>query len=95
MLLHWIARLTGLAAIVPLMLIAFGEPGSAGYLIGWRSPLLGGCVSLACVVASLIVIGRTFDGAAYFFWALLSVPGLLSVLAGLRQRATPHKYSIA
>ena len=51
-------------AVVPVMLIAFGEPGSgpagprewvylalfpfgfsAGYLLGWRWPLLGGCES--------------------------------------------------
>src|SRR5687768_12267862 len=103
--LHWIARLAGIAAIVPLMLIVFGEPGSgpagarewvylalfpfgfsAGYLLGWRWPLLGGCVSLACMAASLAVIGRVFGLGAYLIWGALSVPGVLYVIAGLKLR---------
>lgn len=102
----WIARLGGTLAIVPLMLIVFGERGSgpsgarewiylalfpfgfsAGYLLGWRWALLGGCVSLACMLASLIVIGRMYDLAAYLFWGALSVPGVLYVIAGLKLRS--------
>jgi hypothetical protein len=102
----WIARLAGTAAIVALMLIAFGEPGtgpagerewayltlfpfgfSAGYLLGWRWPLLAGCVSLACMAASLVVIGRVFDLAAYLIWGILSLPGVLYVIAGLKRRS--------
>jgi len=83
----WIARLAGTEAVVPLMLIAFGEPGSgpagtrewiylalfpfgfsAGYLLGWRWPLLGGCVSLACMATSLVVIGRVFETGSYLIW---------------------------
>lgn len=105
-LLLWIARLTGTAAIIPLMLIAFGEPGSgpsgvrewvylvlfpfgfsAGYLLGWRWPLLGGCLSLACMALSLVVIGRVFDLGPYLIWGVLSVPGVLYVIAGLRLRS--------
>ena len=104
---HWIARLTGLAAIVPLMFIVFGEPGSGpagarewvylalfpfgfsvGYLLGWRWPLFGGCLSLACMAASLIVVQRTFGWEPYLIWGVLSLPGLLFVIAGWRlQRA--------
>jgi hypothetical protein len=103
--LHWIARLSGIAAIVPLMLIAFGEPGSgpsgirewaylaffpfgfsAGYLIGWRWPLLGGCVSLVCIAISLVLVGRVFDVGPYLIWAVLCVPGALFVVAGLKLR---------
>ena len=103
--LHWIARLSGTAAVVPLMLIVFGEPGSgpagvgewvylalfpfgfsAGYLIGWRWPLLGGCVSLACMALSLVVLGRVFDWSDYAIWSVLSVPGVLYVIAGLKLR---------
>ncbi len=103
--LHWLARLSGTAVIVPLMLIAFGEPGSgpagaeewvylalfpfgfsAGYLIGWRWPLLGGCVSLACMTLSLIVLGRVFGWVAYATWSVLSVPGVLYVVAGWKLR---------
>ena len=102
----WIARLTATAAVVPLMLIAFGEPGSgpsgpqewvylalfpfgfsAGYLLGWRWPLLGGGVSLACMAASLVVIGRVFEMGAYLVWSVLSVPGVLYVMAGLKLRS--------
>src|SRR5687768_6533694 len=103
--LHWIARLAGIAAIVPLMLIVFGEPGtgpagvrewvylalfpfgfSAGYLLGWRWPILGGCLSLACMTVSLIVIGRTFDPGPYLVWGLLCIPGVLFVIAGWKLR---------
>ena len=105
----WIARVTGLAAIVPLMLVVLGESGSgpagagewvylalfpfgfsAGYLVGWRWPLFGGCVSLACMAASLVVIQRTFGWKPYLIWGVLSLPGLLFVIAGWRLRsATP------
>lgn len=101
----WIARLTGTAAIVPLMLIVFEESGSGpaelrewlylalfpfgfsvGYLLGWRWPLLGGCISLACMVASLVVMGRVYKLVAYVIWGVLSLPGLLYVIAGLMLR---------
>jgi hypothetical protein len=29
--LHWLARLTSIAAIIPILLIAFGEPGTGPY----------------------------------------------------------------
>ena len=103
---HWIARLTAIAAIVPLMLIVFGEPGSgpagprewaylalfpfgfsAGYLLGWRWPLVGGGISLACMLASLVVIGRTFGIGPYIIWGVLCVPGILYIIAGWKMRA--------
>jgi hypothetical protein len=104
-LLLWIARLTATLAIVPLMLIVFGESGtwpararewvflalfpfgfSAGYLLGWRWPLLGGCVSLACLAISLVVIGRVLDLRPYLIWGVLSIPGILYVILGWRLR---------
>jgi hypothetical protein len=97
----WVARLSALAALAPLMLIVFGERGNgpagarewiylalfpfgfaAGYLLGWRWPLAGGCISLACLAASLMVINRTFALGAYLTWGVLSVPGVLYVIAG-------------
>jgi hypothetical protein len=103
----WIARLAGIAAIVPLMLIAFGERGtgpsgarewvylalfpfgfSTGYLLGWRWPLLGGCLSLACLSASLVIIDRTFDWRPYLMWGVLSIPGVLYLIAGWKLRST-------
>src|SRR5262245_11829807 len=102
-LLLWIARLTGIAAIVPLMLIAFGERGSGpsgprewaylslfpfgfsiGYLLAWRWPLLGGCVSLACMAISLALIDRVLPWGPYLIWAVLSLPGVLFVIVGLK-----------
>ena len=102
----WIARLSGTAAVLPLMLIAFGEPGSgpagtrdwvylalfpfgfsAGYLLGWRWPLFGGSVSLACMATSLVVAGRIFEMRPYLIWGVLSVPGILYVMAGLKSRS--------
>jgi hypothetical protein len=102
----WIARLAGTAAVVPLMLIVFGEYGtgpagvrdwvylalfpfgfSAGYLLGWRWPLLAGCVSLACMAMSLVVIGRIFGVGPYLIWGVLSVPGILYIIAGKKLRA--------
>jgi len=99
----WIGRLAGLAAIVPLMMIFFGEPGtepigwreiiylalfpfgfSAGYLLSWRWPVAGGSFSLACMVASLLVIGRSFGAIAYLIWLILCIPGVMMVLAGLK-----------
>lgn len=59
---------------------------SAGYLIGWRWPLLGGCVSLVCMALSLVVLGRVFDAETYAIWSMLSVPGVLYVIAGLKLR---------
>jgi hypothetical protein len=98
-LLLWIARLAATLAIVPLMLIVFGESGSgpagvrewlhlalfpfgfsAGYLLGWRWPLLGGCVSPACMAISLVVIGRVLDLRPYLIWGVLSTPGILCVI---------------
>jgi hypothetical protein len=69
---------------VYLVLFPFGF--SAGYLLGWRWPLLGGCVSLFCMAASLVVVGRVFDPPAYLIWAILSVPGVLYVIAGMKLR---------
>ena len=69
---------------VYLALFPFGF--SAGYLIGWRWPLLGGCVSLACMALSLVVLGRVFDWETYGIWAVLSLPGVLYVIAGLGLR---------
>jgi hypothetical protein len=106
----WIARLAAIAAIVPLMLIAFGETGSgpagprewvylalfpfgvsAGYLLGWRWPLVGGCISLACMAASLVVIGRTFALGPYLIWGVLSLPGILYIIAGWKLRGATGK----
>jgi hypothetical protein len=97
----WVARIGAIMAIVPLMLILFGEWGtgpagvrgwiylalfpvgfSAGYLLGWRWPLAGGCISLACMAASLVVINRTLGVGPYLTWGVLSVPGVLYVIAG-------------
>jgi hypothetical protein len=76
----------GVAEWVYLGLFPFGF--SAGYLIGWRWPLLGGCVSLACMALSLVLLGRVFDWSAYTIWFVLSVPGVLYVIAGLKLRDT-------
>ena len=103
--LWWIARIGAIAAIVPLMLIVFGESGtgpadirewvylvlfpfgfSVGYLLGWRWPLWGGCLSLGCLAASLVVIGRVFPPMAYLTWGILSVPAILYVVTGLLLR---------
>ncbi|MFO0810774.1 MAG: hypothetical protein U0746_19260 [Gemmataceae bacterium] len=102
----WVARLAGIAAIVPLMLIVIFESGtgpasvrawvylalfpfgfSIGYLLGWRWPLLGGCVSLACMAASLLVLGRFVGVQPYLIWGVLSVPGVMYVVAGLMLRS--------
>ena len=97
----WVARLSAIAALVPVLLILVGEPGtgpasarewvylalfpigfSIGYLLGWRWPLMGGCLSLACMAASLLVIGRIIGLSAYVYWGILSLPGILYVIAG-------------
>jgi hypothetical protein len=59
---------------------------SVGYLLGWRWPLLGGALSLACMAVSLVVIGRILDSGPYLIWGALSIPGVLYVLAGLKLR---------
>jgi hypothetical protein len=74
----------GLREWVYLALFPFGF--SVGYLLGWRWPLLAGCVSLACMAASQVVIGRVFPVGPYLIWGVLSVPGVLYVLAGLKLR---------
>jgi hypothetical protein len=75
---------TGAAEWAYLALFPFGF--SFGYLIGWRWPLIGGYVSLACMAISLVVIGRLFDWGAYLTWGVLCVPGVLYVMAGLKLR---------
>lgn len=101
----WIARLAGLAAIVPLMQILFGEwetgPSSVqgwiylalfpvgfsiGYLVGWRWPLVGDCISLVCMAASLLVLNKTLGWGLYLIWGLLCVPGVLYIIAGWKLR---------
>ena len=64
-----------------LALFPFGL--SAACLIGWQWPLLGGYVSPACMTLSLVVLGRVFDWSDYAIWSLLSVPGVLYVIAGI------------
>ena len=101
----WIARLGAVAAIVPLLMILVGEPGtgpaglrgwvylalfplgfSLGYLIGWRWPIAGGCISLVCMIASLLIIGRSFPASAYAIWGALCVPGILYIVTGWKLR---------
>ncbi len=74
---------------VYLALFPFGF--SAGYLIGWRWPLLGGCVSLACMALSLVVLGRLFVWTTYAIWMVLSMPGVLYVIAGLKLRGAARE----
>src|SRR5262245_51405687 len=100
----WAARLGSIGAIVPLLMILVGEPGTGpadvrewiylaffpigfvfGYLIAWRWPVAGGVMSLACMAASLAVIGRTFPASAYLIWAALGGPAGLFVGAGVRR----------
>ena len=64
---------------------------SAGYLLGWRWPLPGGCVSLACMAISFVLLGKVLDLGPYLIWGVLSIPGVLYVIAGLKLRsATDH-----
>ena len=67
---------------VYLALFPFGF--SAGYLLGWRWPLLGGYVSLACMAISLVLLGKVLDLGPYLIWGVLSIPGFLYVIAGLK-----------
>jgi hypothetical protein len=101
----WVARLTSIIAIIPILTILFGEPGtgpagirgwiylllfpigfSFGYLIAWRWPVIGGTVSLVCMAASLVVIGRVLPLPPYLIWGGLSIPGFLFVFAGMQLR---------
>ena len=62
---------------------------SVGYVIALRWPLVGGCVSLACMAISQVVTGRVFDLGAYTIWGLMCVPAVLFLIVGLRKRARP------
>jgi Kef-type K+ transport system membrane component KefB len=59
---------------------------SLGYLLGWQWPLFGVFFSLGCMVLSLLVIGRILGFSPYLYWVILSVPGVLYVLAGWKLR---------
>jgi hypothetical protein len=62
---------------------------SVAYLIGWRWPLVGGTVSLACMAISHVVMGRVLPSLVpYIIYGVLCVPGVLYVIVGLRLRAT-------
>ena len=59
-----------------------------GYLVGWRWPLVGGVVSLACMVAFFFVMsasGSPVHRVPAFY--PFSVPGLLFLLYGFLARA--------
>ena len=49
---------------------------------------LAGCVSLGCMAASLVVIGRILGPGPYLIWGVLSLPGVLYLLAGWKLRGT-------
>ena len=60
---------------------------TAGYLLGWRWPLLGGCVSLTCLVLLPVLLwalhGRVVPNIGlYAPFAVLGVPGILYIIAG-------------
>ena len=60
---------------------------TAGYLLGWRWPLLGGCVSLACLALLPVLLwalhGRVVPNIGlYAPFAVLGVPGILYIIAG-------------
>ncbi len=71
--------------------LAFFPVGfSIGLLLGWWRPLLGGTISIACMVLSqvtMVAIGRVFPLSAYMIWGVLCVPGALFVIVGLRRRS--------
>ena len=67
-----------------LALMPFGF--AAGYLLGWTRPALGGCFALTCMAASLVVAGSAFGWQAYLVWAVLCVPAVLFIIAGLLPR---------
>ena len=60
---------------------------SVGYVTALRWPLAGGCVSLACMAISQAVTGRVFDPGAYAVWGMMSVPGVLFLIVGMKRRA--------
>lgn len=60
---------------------------TAGYLLGWRWPLLGGCVSLACLVLHFVLQAALHGRVPptlglYAPFAVLGVPGILYIIAG-------------
>jgi hypothetical protein len=76
---------SGVRECTYLALFPFGF--SVGYLLGWRWPLVAGWVSLGCMAASQIVLGRVFPIGPYVVWGILSLPGVLYVLAGWKLRS--------
>ena len=60
---------------------------SVGYLLGWRWPLIGGILSLSCMAASWVVIGRVFPARLYLIWGAVCLPGVLYLVAGWQRRA--------
>jgi hypothetical protein len=101
----WIARVTSILVLIPVLMILIGErgtgPGSIrawiylslfpcaftiGYLIAWRLPLLGGTISLACMIASLLVLQHIYPLSVYLIWGVICVPGILFIIAGWRLR---------
>jgi len=102
--LWWIARISGTAVVLLLLMMFTGDEASlpsgaewiyltffpfgfsVGYMIGWRWPFVGGVVSLVCMAMSQVVTGRVFNLQAYMIWGVLSVPGLLYVIAGWKLR---------
>lgn len=69
-----------------LALFPFGF--STAYVLGWWKPFIGGVLSLACMIVSLVVIGRVFAVNAYVVWGVLCIPGILYAIGGARIRNT-------
>jgi len=59
-----------------------------GYWLAWRWPVTGGILSLVCMAASLFVTGAVFPPSVFLIWSVISLPGAICVLAGLKLRQT-------
>lgn len=63
----------------------------AGYLLAWHWPVFGGSLSIACMIASLLVVGKIFALAPYLIWAAVCIPGVLFILAGWKLRSAERR----
>lgn len=68
-----------------LLLMLFPIGMCVGYLLGWKWPLVGGVVSVACLVIFLFALGEADMIGVISF---LGVPGVLFIVYGVLARRT-------
>ncbi len=70
-----------------LLLALFPVGMCVGYVVAWRWPLVGGSISVACIVIFLMTLGEA-ETSMVGIVSMLGIPGILFILYALLTRRT-------